>query len=268
MSKRSITDEEIALIKAMLVRGMSVTDIQFFFNHPGRKVNTGRITQIQKGTYSNAREITRASDNDLNSFLARHSPSVEMPGFGPANNDALSAKALKRMFSTHGKGVWYLIAGETDRAECKTSFGLKHSAPWLRAIAALANNCGGYIFFGVRDKNEEGDHEVVGLDGDEFVRIDSAELAKRLRSAFERTPRFQKETIKFGRKLVGVLHVDQHPSRPVIATKNEDTIRESDIFFRYPGQSTRISYGDLRAMLDTRVTRRHARKCFQWFSAY
>ena len=40
----------------------------------------------------------------------------------------------------------------------------------------------------------------------------------------------------------------------MIACKNEGKgdIREGDIFFRYPGQSTRISYSDLRAMLDER----------------
>ena len=43
---RTITDEEIALIKAMLVRGMKNADIQFFFNRPGRHVNSGRITNI------------------------------------------------------------------------------------------------------------------------------------------------------------------------------------------------------------------------------
>ena len=57
---------------------------------------------------------------------------------------------------------------------------------------------------------------------------------------------------------VGVLHVGCHESRPVIATKNDGgggEIKEGDIFYRYPGASRRISYGDLRALLDERDVR-------------
>jgi hypothetical protein len=52
-----------------------------------------------------------------------------------------------------------------------------------------------------------------------------------------------------------VLHVERHESRPIIATKNDGgggEIKEGDIFYRYAGASRRISYGDLRAMLDER----------------
>lgn len=42
MSRRTITEMEIALIKAMISRGMKNKDIQFFFNRPERPVNTGR----------------------------------------------------------------------------------------------------------------------------------------------------------------------------------------------------------------------------------
>ena len=44
MPKRSITDEEIGLIKAMLARGMKNKEIQFYFNRQDRAVNSGRIT--------------------------------------------------------------------------------------------------------------------------------------------------------------------------------------------------------------------------------
>ncbi|HEY3776892.1 MAG TPA: hypothetical protein VGL35_02415 [Rhizomicrobium sp.] len=43
MLKGRITSDEIALIKAMLVRKMKNKDIQFFFNRPDRPVNSGRI---------------------------------------------------------------------------------------------------------------------------------------------------------------------------------------------------------------------------------
>lgn len=40
---RTITNQEIALIKAMITRGMKNTDIQFFSNRADRPVNSGYI---------------------------------------------------------------------------------------------------------------------------------------------------------------------------------------------------------------------------------
>jgi hypothetical protein len=257
--RRTITDQEIGLIKAMVEKGMKNRDIQFFFNRPGRAVNSGRITGIASGTYSNSAEIPAAAEAELEAFLAMQTPSASVPMVvTPGKVEAsspLSEKTLRGMFAKNEAGGWRLASGETDQAECKTSFGLKHTAPWLRAVAALANNRGGYVFLGVGDKDPNGAHPVLGLPNDDFANMDPAEIAKRLRSTFNPTPRVQKAVFKVGRKTVGVLHVEQHPSRPVIATKNEGgqgEIKEGDIFFRYPGQSTRISYADLRAMLDAR----------------
>lgn len=69
MPVRSITDEEIALIKAMLSRGMANKDIQFYFNRPTRAVNSGRITEIGEGSYSDSNDIPAASEDELDDFL-------------------------------------------------------------------------------------------------------------------------------------------------------------------------------------------------------
>ena len=53
--------------------------------------------------------------------------------------------------------------------------------------------------------------------------------------------------------MIGILHVKQHPARPVIAVRNEGSlVKEGDIYFRYPGQSSRNKYSDLRAIFDER----------------
>ena len=159
------------------------------------------------------------------------------------------------MFSKDGADNWRLAAGETDSAECKQSFSLRNAAQWLRAVAALANNRGGYIFFGISDKDEAGTCKAVGLSSDDFKKADPGEIAARLRSAFDPTPRFQKSLFDVGGKLIGVLYVERHPARPIIATKNDGgngEIKEGDILYRYPGASRRISYSDLRVILDER----------------
>ena len=73
MAKRSITDEEIGLIKAMLARGMANKDIQFYFNRQDRAVNSGRITGIRDRSYGP--EVPKAGDDALAAFIASFSPS-------------------------------------------------------------------------------------------------------------------------------------------------------------------------------------------------
>lgn len=265
MAKRSVSDDEIALIKAMLAMGMKNKDIQFFFNRPDRSVNSGRITGIRNGSYGGAKDIRPASDVELDKYLDKHSGfskgvAVSVPTAAAAvPSEPMAEISIMKLFAKGKDGIWRLTAGETDAHECKTNFGMKHPEVWLRAVAALANNSGGYILFGVHDKGKTGpsgedlSHAVVGMNNTEFQKVDPATLAKRVKGVFDPTPKFRTTTVSIGGKSVGVMYVEQHASRPVIATKTEgDRISEGDIFFRYPGQSTRIKYSDLRAMLDAR----------------
>jgi Putative DNA-binding domain len=265
MPKRSITDEEIALIKAMLARKMKNKDIQFFFNRPDRPVNSGRITGIAGGSYGDCAKIPPASDAALDAFIASH----ETPGVSailvpaqtgktevPEARHPAHPEAIAALFAQDGGGVWRFKAGETDEHECKANFGFKHSGAWLKAIAALANNRGGYVLFGVQDKNESDatkSYVVTGLKSDEFGNADPAEFTKRIRSVLDPTPRVHVVSMQVGGLPIGAMYVEQHPSRPVIATKPEgDQLKEGDIFYRYPGQSNRIKYSDLRSLLDER----------------
>jgi hypothetical protein len=264
MGKRSITDEEIALIKAMLHRGMRNAAIQFYFNRPDRPVNSGRITNIGDGTYSDSALIPMADDATLDAFLTGFGQAslVVPPAPGvqgaPAPCGPLDRETLLAMFQQDADGTWRFRPGETDEHECKASFRLRNAYVWLRAVAALANNRGGYILFGVHDKDAacadgvDKSFAVIGLTGSDFANLDPADLTSHIKAKLDPTPRVGAATIELDGKTVGVLHVEQHPSRPVIATRQEGDIREGDIFFRYPGQSSRIKYGDLRTMLDER----------------
>jgi hypothetical protein len=267
MPARSITDEEIGLIKAMIGQKMKNKDIQFFFNRPDRPVNSGRISGIAKGTYSNSADIPPANAKKLKEFVDKQSavgPSgaiVVATAPGAPAKGPMSPEALKDLFEEVGVGIdWRLKAGETDEHECKESFGIKHAHNWLRPMAALANNRGGYLLFGVYDKGKKGpngedlSHIVCGMKSEEFVKTDPVEFTKKVKSMFDPTPHFAIGMVTVGGNTVGVIHVVQHASRPVIATRREGDIREGDIYFRYPGQSARIKYSDLRAILDDRDT--------------
>ena len=51
---------------------------------------------------------------------------------------------------------------------------------------------------------------------------------------------------------VGIIHVEKHPNPPVIVCRDADGLEDGSILFRYPGQSGRIKFGDLLAMLRER----------------
>lgn len=258
---RSISDEEIALIKAMLARGMPNNKIQLFFNRPDRLVNSGRITGIKDGSYSDSGQIPAASSAEVDAFLEKFSPTsvsatVEIPAASSGHYDSpIDPSLLSSLFEQRANGLWYFKAGESDRHECKEAFGFRHSDRWLRAAGALANNNGGYIFFGVKDKSDDptDSFRLVGLNTDEFANADPSEFTKRLKSVFDPTPKVETTRIKIGGLDVGVMFVHQHESRPVIVAKGDgQQIREGDILYRYPGQSSRIKYSDLRTLLDER----------------
>jgi len=259
LAKRSITEKEISLIKAMRARGMKNKDIQFFFNRPERAVNSGRISGIANGTYGDSAAIAAATDDEVEKFLATPQSAAAKE---PAEEQTPLAEAnLRSMFARDSDGTWRLRDGESDTRECKTNFGLKHAHQWIKAIAALANNRGGHIFFGVADGSHKGasgedlTHAVVGLTTNDFESVDPVDITSKLKAVLDPTPRIERTVIDFNGKRVGVIHVEQHVSRPVIATKGDgDKIREGDIFYRYPGQTSRIKYSDLRGVLDARDT--------------
>ena len=265
--QRSITDEEIALIKAMATRGMKNKDIQFFFNRPDRSVNSGRITGIKYGSYSNSASIPAANDETVDAFLASFKEAGVAASVTLANprssaqpeGIATSKTMLAAMFEKQADDIWRFKHGESDRHECKQEFGFKHAGKWLRAVAALANNAGGYVVFGVKDKKITGgkidpeSYTVSGLNSTHFANADPSDFTKLIKATFDPTPKVETIILDLNGTSVGMMYVHQHGSRPVIAQKGDgEQVKEGDIFFRYPGQSARIKYSDLRAILDER----------------
>lgn len=257
MPKRSITDEEIGLIKAMLARGMKNKDIQFYFNRQDRAVNSGRITGIRDRSYGP--EVPKASDEALSEFIKKFAAPqlsapgivIETPTLGP--RDAMDEKVLRSFFNCDESGVWRCSVGETDEFECKEGFSLRNFGKPLRTIAGFANNRGGYLFFGVKDKPDG--FAVCGLADDRFTETDQNKFSQTIRSVLEPTPRFRVATLQLDSLTVGVIYVEPHSAKPVIASKSEGVVAEGAIYFRYPGETKLICYADLRSILDERDQR-------------
>ena len=254
MPRRSIADEEIGLIKAMLARGMANKAIQFYFNRQDRAVNSGRITGIKQGGYGC--EVPKASDGALSAFISKYSlPELAAPGIvvateHPSPLDAMDEEKLLSFFARDANGDWSCVVGETDEYECKEGFNLSNFGKPLRTIAGFANNRGGYLFFGVKDRPFG--FAVCGLKDSRFVETDQNKFSQKIRSVLQPTPRFRVASLKLDAITVGVIHVEPHSAKPVIASKTDGDVAEGAIYYRYSGETKAIGYPDLRAILDER----------------
>ena len=260
MAARSITDEEIGLIKTMLKRGMANKDIQFYFNRQDRACNSGRITGIRNRSYGP--DVPSATDEVLEAFLTDfNAPSVAAPAVNvvaamEGARDPIDATVLKSFFAKGAEGKWRCTAGETDEHECKQNFNLRNFSAALKTIAGFANNRGGYLFFGVKDKPDG--FTVCGLADDRFTATDQNKFSQTIRSVLEPTPRFRVASLSLDGSTVGIIYVEAHSAKPVIVSKNEGEVAEGAIYYRYPGETKAICYPDLRVILDERD--RHSRE--------
>lgn len=247
--RRMMTDVEIALVKAMIKRGMKNDKIHYYFNRPDRLISSGRIAQIKKNQYGAA--ISEAPSSALEQFLEeweakQHSARAQQPA-SPV--DSTHVREMFREFD----GIWKLSIGETDTTECKKSFRVapeQRFAVVIRSIAGLANNRGGYIFFGIDDDNDC----ILGLAADDnFANTDPAEINRVIASALDPVPRISTALVEFGDKYLGVLHVEKHEHAPIVALKNIGSeVREGAIYFRYVGETCAIKPGELRQIIARR----------------
>lgn len=246
---RSISDEEIGLIKALLARGERNVDIQFYFNRQDRPANSGRISQIRNGTYGP--EVPQASDEALDTFLENFQAAqigvVVAGGGAQPKPPTISDRALER-FEQREDGNWYLRDGETATQECKQSFDPKKMTPILKAIAALSNNKGGFIFIGVEDAQ----CQAVGMPNTAFQDSDIVQISQKVKTFLTPTPDFIKTCINVGGVEVGVIYVEKYSEPPVIVSRDGDGLESGTILFRSPGQSAKISAGDLLILLRER----------------
>jgi hypothetical protein len=225
------------------------TKIQAYFTHPDRPVNFGRITNIEKDQYG--RGIPAASSQEVDAFVEQWNETrgsrveaVAGAALG-ALSSPLAPEAIGALFEAK-RQAWFVRDGETEILECKKSFHL--SGRVFRAVAALANNRGGYVIFGVKDEG----YEVVGLDNDKFATLDKNIFSQAISAAMEPLPRFEITHTQINKMMVGVMFVHPEPDRPVIATKNDQDFKEGTIYYRYPGESRAIRAAEFRRILADR----------------
>ena len=174
---------------------------------------------------------------------------------GPAAN-RLGANASQEVASLrievqgllhrHPSDPKQLASRENSRLEYKQTFNWRNRAKYAKTLAALANNHGGFIVFGVKDSPRE----LVGVNSRGFDRLDSSRVTEYLNSAFSPEIEWEAFRIEVEGFQLGVIAAKRAVVRPVVCTKTDgQRLREADIYYRYGGRSDRIRYPELQRLL-------------------
>ncbi|BCM86456.1 hypothetical protein [Methylobacterium indicum] len=108
---RNLTDDEIALAKAMLSRGMKNDAVHFYFNRADRLISSGRIAQIRKGKYGASVEAAPASV--LDTFLERWAAERQAASSSEDGSPTSTLKLRGLFHNEHGTSI--VKTGETEK---------------------------------------------------------------------------------------------------------------------------------------------------------
>lgn len=92
-------------------------------------------------------------------------------------NRPFSQENLNWIFRIKGNRV---VTKESSTIEFKESFNWGNRYTYAKNFAAFANNKGGYLIFGIKDKP----HEIVGLKNDKFENFDNAKISGFINDCF------------------------------------------------------------------------------------
>lgn len=139
-----------------------------------------------------------------------------------------------------------IVSRESGWLEFKESFNWNSKDRYARSIAAFANNKGGFLVFGVSDNPRD----LIGLRTDNFETLDEAKITEYLNSVFAPEIIFEKYVPNIKRKKVGIIRVYESSNKPVVCIKNDGSLKEAEIYYRYNAQSATIKFPELNILLD------------------
>lgn len=145
---------------------------------------------------------------------------------------------MKCTFELNSRG--FIKQRESFDLEFKQTFHFGDSlAEYMRSIVGMANNKGGEIIFGIKDKPRE----LKGLQNEKFEDCDPNKINQFITQFFSHEVMWNMETheihgLKFGR-----LWVEEAPQKPIVCSKTyKNILREAAIYYRYRGETKEICY--------------------------
>jgi len=155
----------------------------------------------------------------------------------------------------------YVKSRESTKLEFKLAFNWNDAEEYSRTMVGFANNQGGYLIFGVKDRPRQ----IVGLQNDNFDQVDPEKITQFIKSAFSNVPNFELETATVDGKNVGWIYVHPTDQKPIICTKTGNRcLKDGAIFFRYPARTDVISSSELVRLIDEQRKKEQER----WFQLF
>ena len=148
-----------------------------------------------------------------------------------------------------------LFHREGQELEFKEQFNLAALADYFRDFAAFANNRGGYLIHGIKDKPRI----RAGMSEksiEQFEKVDPEKISGNSLEIFSADIRWEQALFEIDDIKLGVFKIFEAQLKPVIAKKDEgkdQSIRNGEIYFRYGGRTQKIQAAELENIINKRV---------------
>lgn len=152
---------------------------------------------------------------------------------------------MKCTFELNSKGL--IKQRESFDLEFKESFHYGDSLiKYIKSIVGMANNKGGEIIFGIKDKPRE----PKGLQNNKFDNCDPNKINQILNEYFSHEVLWNIETHEVYGRQFGRLWVEEAPQKPIVCSKTYNKIlREAAVYYRYRGETKEVGYTELSKIL-------------------
>lgn len=153
------------------------------------------------------------------------------------------SKKLSSVFTLNKRG--YINSRESSWLEFKEAFNWANKSKYAKIIASFANNKGGFIVFGIKDRPKL----PIGLNNDKFENLNPEEISEYLKSSFSTSIEFESEIYEFQKKDFGYIYVYEAKNKPIICIKNDRDLNDGDIYFKNGARSERIDSQNLNRII-------------------
>jgi hypothetical protein len=160
-----------------------------------------------------------------------------------------------------------LFHRESQYLEFKESFNLAGLADYYRDFAAFANNKGGYIIYGVKDKPRRMLSGIKPRARDQFDKLDPEIVTGHLLDIFSGNIVWKHEIYTIKSLTFAAFFIQESVNKPIICKKNEgrdQILKNGEIYFRYGGRTQKIQFSELENIINNRIEQNNS----QWLDLF
>lgn len=151
----------------------------------------------------------------------------------------------------------YITRHESQTLEYKEQYNNANLAEVMKDFVAFANNQGGVMVFGVKDRPRT----PIGLNQhsiDQIGKLDTGFINGELLKAFSEKIEWDYQTIEIRNKSFTIFRISQSEIKPIITMRDigrNHEIKEGEIYYRYGGRTQKIRASELKNIIEARIAK-------------